>query len=215
MLTRFPPVTVIVGAGAAGCVLASKLSEDPNISVLLLEAGGDNTSLLESKVPVMFSKLFHTKHDWDYYTVEQPSLASRRLYWPRGRVIGGSTSLNAMMYHHCSKSDFEEWVSVHGCEGWGYNDISPYLRCMENFTPNPARPAIDIRNRGSSGEWRTGYTWLSEIVDKGFLPACQEAGIPAVADVNTPDGSLGATRFQTFIDPKGQRSSFATAQILL
>lgn len=84
---------------------------------------------------------------------------------------------------------------------------------MENFTPNPARPAIDIRNRGSSGEWRTGYTWLSEIVDKGFLPACQEAGIPAVADVNTPDGSLGATRFQTFIDPKGQRSSFATAYL--
>ncbi|KAJ5153547.1 uncharacterized protein N7482_010025 [Penicillium canariense] len=204
---------VIVGAGAAGCVLASKLSEDKNISVLLLEAGGDNTKILEAKVPLMFPKLFHTEHDWDYYTEEQPGLAARQLYWPRGRVLGGCTSLNAMMYHHCSPSDFDEWVSIHGCEGWGYHDILPYLKRMEKFTPNSSRPAIDIQKRGSLGEWHTGYAWLSEIVDKGFVPACQEAGIPPVADVNTPAGSLGVTRFQTFIDPKGQRSSFATAYL--
>ena len=111
------PATVIVGAGAAGCVLASKISEDQNVSVLLLEAGGDNTKVLESKVPLMFPKLFHTEHDWDYYTVEQPGLAARQLYWRRGRLIGGSTSLNAMIYHHCSPSDFDEWASVHRCEG--------------------------------------------------------------------------------------------------
>ena len=204
---------VIVGAGAAGCVLASKLSEDKNISVLVLEAGEDNTKVLETKIPLMFPKLFHSKHDWNYYTVEQPGLASRCLYWPRGRMIGGSTSLNAMMYHHCSKSDFDEWSSVHGCEGWSYDDLALYLRRMEMFTPNSARPAIDIQHRGTSGEWQTGYSWLSEIVEKGFLPACQEAGIPANADVNTPDGSLGATRFQTFIDSKGQRSSLATTYL--
>ncbi|KAJ5389446.1 uncharacterized protein N7496_000514 [Penicillium cataractarum] len=99
---------VIVGAGAAGCVLPSKLSEDPNVSVLLLEAGGCNTNIFETKVPLMFPKLFHPEHDWDYYTIEQPNLSSRKLYWPRGRILGGSTSLNAMMYHHCSKSDFDE-----------------------------------------------------------------------------------------------------------
>jgi choline dehydrogenase len=212
VLTRCPG-EVIVGAGAAGCVLANKLSEVQNISVLVLEAGGDNSKVLETKVPLMFPKLFHSEHDWDYYTVEQPGLASRRLYWPRGRVIGGSTSLNAMMYHHCSKSDFDEWASVHGCEGWSYDDLVPYLRRMEMFTPHAGRPAVNIQHHGTSGHWKTGYSWLSEILEKGFLPACHDAGIPSNVDINTPDGSLGATRFQTFIDPKGQRSSFATAYL--
>ena len=161
----------------------------------------------------MFPKLFHTEHDWDYYTVEQPGLASRRLYWPRGRVIGGSTSMNAMMYHHCSPSDFDEWASEHGCDGWSYDSLAPYLRRMEKFTPNSARPTIDVEHRGSSGYWQTGYSWLSEIVDKGFVPACEEAGIPGNANVNSRAGSLGVTRFQSFIDPKGQRSSLATAYL--
>jgi choline dehydrogenase len=162
-------------------------------------------------VPLLFSKLFHTQHDWDYYTVEQPGLASRQLYWPRGRIIGGSSSINAMMYHHCSKSDFDEWASAYGCTGWSYNELAPYLKSMERFTANPARPAIDTRHRGASGKWETGYSTLTEIVEEGFLPACQDARIPAVADINTPQGTLGSTRFQTFIDPKGQRSSLATA----
>ena len=204
---------MIVGAGAGGCVLASKLSEDPKTSVLLLEAGGDNIKILQSKVPLMFPTLFHTEHDWDYLTCEQPGLASRRLYWPRGRMLGESTSMNAMIYHHASKSDFDEWAVRHGCEGWSYDDLQPYLRAMERFTPNAARPAIDAKHRGGKGHWETGYSWLSEMGDKGFLPACEDAGIPATADINTPEGTLGATRLQTFIDPKGQRSSFATAYL--
>ncbi|GFF90984.1 hypothetical protein IFM61606_08114 [Aspergillus udagawae] len=203
---------VIVGAGAAGCVLASKLSEDKSVSVLLLEAGGDSSKVLESKVPLMFPNLFHTKHDWDYSTVEQPMLASRALYWPRGRMTGGSTSLNAMIYHHCSKSDFDEWATVYGCRNWAYDDLLPYLRRMERFTPNPSRP-IDIQRRGSSGEWHTGYSWLSDIVNEGFLPGCQEIGIPYQPDINYLDSSLGLTRLQTFIDPKGKRSSLATAYL--
>ncbi|KAF7181177.1 hypothetical protein CNMCM7691_000306 [Aspergillus felis] len=202
---------VIIGAGAAGCVLASKISEDKDVSVLILEAGSDNTKVFETKVPLLFSKLFHTQHDWDYYTVEQPGLANRQLYWPRGKILGGSTSLNAMMYHHCSKSDFNEWASTYGCEGWNYDQLAPFLRAMERFTSHPGRPAIDPEHRGTLGQWHTGYSWLSEIVEKGFLPACHDAQIPAIADVNTCQGSLGVTRFQTFIDPKGQRSSLATA----
>ncbi|KAL5366566.1 hypothetical protein BJX96DRAFT_182777 [Aspergillus floccosus] len=201
---------VIVGAGAAGCVLASKLSEDKSISVLILEAGGDNTQVFETKVPLLFSKLFHTQHDWDYYTVEQPGLASRRLYWPRGRIIGGSSSMNAMIYHHCSKSDFDEWASDYGCSGWSYDDLAPYFRSMERFTANLDHP-VDTKHRGSSGKWKTGYSSLTKIVEDGFLPACQDAKITAVVDVNTPRGTLGSTRFQTFIDPNGQRSSLATA----
>ncbi|KAG6034616.1 hypothetical protein E4U41_006478 [Claviceps citrina] len=202
---------VIVGAGAAGSVLANQLSEDEDVSVLLLEAGGDNTKVLEAKIPLMFPRLFHTEHDWEYYTVEQRAVASRRMYWPRGRIIGGCTSMNAMMYHHCSASDFDEWVSEHGCTGWGYDDLAPYFRSMEKFTPNPSRPAIDVTERGTDGLWHTGYSWLSRIVEDGFLPACAQVGIPANGDVNTINGSLGVTRFQTFIDSKGQRSSLATA----
>jgi len=159
----------------------------------------------------MFPKMFHTEYDWDYNTVEQPGLSSRTLFWPRGRMLGGCTSLNAMMYHHCSKSDFEEWKNLHGCEGWGYDDLAPYLRRMEKFTPNTSRPAIEPENRGSSGKLETGYSWLSEITEDGFLPGCHDAGIPPNADINTKDGSMGVTRFQTFIDQKGERSSMATA----
>lgn len=185
---------MVIGAGAAGCVLASKLSEDKNVTVLILEAGGDNRKVFETKVPLMFPKLFHTQHDWDYYTVEQPGLANRQLYWPRGKSLGGSTSLNAMMYHHCSKSDFDEWAEVYGCAGWNYDDLVPYLRGMERFTANPRRPAIDSQHRGTSGQWQTGYSWLSDIVENGFLPACEDARIPAIVDVNTCHGNSEVTK---------------------
>ncbi|KAM3512731.1 hypothetical protein MY11210_003605 [Beauveria gryllotalpidicola] len=202
---------VIVGGGCAGCVLASKLSEDKDVTVLLLEAGGPHTGILESRVPLLFSKLFHGEHDWDYSTVEQPGLAYRRMYWPRGKVLGGSTSMNAMIYHHGSKSDYDEWAEALGCKGWSYADLAPYMRRMENFTANPRRPAIDLQHRGTGGEWQTGYSYLSPMVEDGFLPACAEAGIPATPDINTEAGTLGVTRLQTFIDTKGERSSMATA----
>ncbi|KAG5951610.1 hypothetical protein E4U53_002686 [Claviceps sorghi] len=202
---------VIIGAGAAGAVLANQLSEDEDVSVLVLEAGGDNTKVLETKIPLMFPKLYHGEYDWDYYTVEQRAVASRRMYWPRGRILGGSTSINAMTYHHCSASDFDEWVSEHGCRGWGYPDLAPYFKSMEKFTPNLARPAIDMAARGRDGSWHTGYSWLSQIVEDGFLPACESAGIPPREDINTVKGSLGVTRTQTFIDNQGRRSSLATA----
>ncbi|OAA60822.1 Glucose-methanol-choline oxidoreductase [Cordyceps fumosorosea ARSEF 2679] len=205
---------VIVGGGCAGCVLASKLSEDKDVTVLLLEAGGPHTGILESRVPLLFSKLFHGEHDWDYTTVEQPGLAYRRMYWPRGKLLGGSTSINAMMYHHGSPSDYDEWASDAprlGCKGWSYADLAPYFRRMENFTANPARPAIDLSHRGTGGEWQTGYSALSPMVEGGFLPACADAGIAASPDINTAAGTLGVTRFQTFIDSRGERSSMATA----
>lgn len=192
-------------------MLASKLSEDPDVSVLLLEAGGPHTGILEARVPLLFSKLFHTEHDWDYNTVEQPGLAYRKMFWPRGKLLGGSTSINAMMYHHASNSDFDEWANEMGCKGWGYSDLAPYFRRMENFTANPQRPAINMEHRGTGGEWQTGHSWLSPIVEDGFMKACEEVGIPANEDINTPGGTMGVTRFMTFIDNKGQRSSMATA----
>lgn len=159
----------------------------------------------------MAAKLFHSKHDWDYYTVEQKALASRRLYWPRGKIIGGSSSMNAMIYHRCSPSDFDEWVSAYGCKGWGYEDLLPHFRCMENFTPNMETPADTLDDHGRAGRWEVGYSWSSQIVEDGFLPACHDTGILPSLDVNSANGSLGMTKLQTFIDTKGQRSSLATA----
>ncbi|UZJ53577.1 hypothetical protein CBS101457_002897 [Exobasidium rhododendri] len=203
---------VIIGCGTAGSVLASRLSENPNVHVLVLEAGGDQRGILETKIPLTFSKLFHGVNDWDYYTTPQKEVRNRELYWPRGKMIGGSSSMNAMMFQTCQE-DFNEWEKDLGCKGWGYSDIAPYIRRSEKFTPNKKRPTIDLTHRGDSGLWQTGYSYLSEIGEKGFLGACEEVGIPNIADVNTPAGILGSTRFQTFIDGKGQRSSAATAYL--
>lgn len=121
--------------------------------------------------------------------------------------------MNAMMSHQCDRADFDEWEQEHGCKGWGYKDIAPYMRKSERFTPNLNRPPINLEHRGNSGPWQTGYSWLTEIGENGFLAGCNEIGIPANPDVNTSSGTLGSTRFQTFIDSKGQRSSAATAYL--
>lgn len=204
---------VIIGGGTAGSVLASRLSEDPSVSVLVLEAGGDNRPVLETKVPLAFGKLFHGENDWNYYTTAQEHVANRELYWPRGKLIGGSSSINAMMSHTCDRQDFDEWKDKFGCKGWGYNDLRPYMIKSEKFTPNASRPAISTEHRGGMGPWQTGYSWLTKIGEEGFLGGCEEIGIPYNADINTPNGTLGCTRFQTFINSWGQRSSAATAYL--
>jgi choline dehydrogenase len=99
---------IIVGAGSAGCVLAGRLSEDPKTTVLLLEAGGPDDKR-EVRIPAAFSKLFKTPCDWCYYTEEQTHLARRKLYWPRGKLIGGSSSINAMIYIRGHPQDYDHW----------------------------------------------------------------------------------------------------------
>jgi choline dehydrogenase-like flavoprotein len=121
---------VIVGAGSAGCVLAGRLSEDPDVSVLLLEAGGPDAAA-ELHVPAMFPLAFKSSLDWDLYGEEEPGLGSRRLYLPRGRVIGGSSSINAMIYLRGHRADFDEWAAS-GCTGWSYDEVLPYFKRSED-----------------------------------------------------------------------------------
>ena len=106
---------VIVGAGSAGCVLAARLTEDPDVNVLLLEAGPADTSDFVH-IPAAFSALFRTQQDWDHMTAWEPGLAHRRVYLPRGRMLGGSSSMNAMVYIRGNRADYDGWARL-GCEG--------------------------------------------------------------------------------------------------
>ncbi|KAB5591168.1 hypothetical protein CTheo_5377 [Ceratobasidium theobromae] len=199
---------IIVGGGTAGCVLAHRLSEDKNISVLLIEAGKDCLDQLFSRIPLTFGKLFKTEADWAYDTEPQSTLNGRSLFWPRGKMLGGCSSINAMMYTHCAPSDYDSW----GVDGWKYDDLKPYFRKAERFTPDIAHPQVDNTHRGDQGQWRTGYSYISDM-SKTWIESCKEVGIPYNPDINTPAGTIGVTEVISHIDPKGERSSTSTAYL--
>ncbi|HEY8644087.1 MAG TPA: choline dehydrogenase [Candidatus Dormibacteraeota bacterium] len=121
---------VIVGAGSAGCVLAARLSEDPATRVLLLEAGPPDKRT-EIQIPAAFGKLFHTEVDWDYRTAPEPELGGREVFWPRGKMLGGSSSINAMIYMRGHPADYDGWEKL-GNEGWSWQDVLPYFKRSEN-----------------------------------------------------------------------------------
>ena len=121
---------VIVGAGSAGAVLAARLSEDPEVTVALLEAGGADTDE-EIHVPAAFGALFKGRRDWDLNTEPEPALGGRRAYLPRAKVLGGCSSMNAMVYIRGNRVDYDGW-EADGAEGWGYDDVLPYFRRSED-----------------------------------------------------------------------------------
>ena len=116
---------VIVGAGSAGAALAARLSEDPATTVLLLEAGGPDTAL-QLHVPAAFSKLFRGAYDWNYDTVPQATLEDRTIFWPRGKTLGGSSSLNAMLWVRGFAADYDEWADAAG-PAWSWKSLVPYF----------------------------------------------------------------------------------------
>jgi len=192
---------VIVGAGSAGCVLANRLSEDPSVRVLLLEAGGRDRSL-NIKIPAAFPNQFHTKLDWDYATEPEPHVDDRSLYIPRGKSIGGSSSMNAMLYVRGRPLDYDAW-EAQGAPGWGYRDVLPYFVKSEDN----ARGASEFH--GAGGPLRVSEQRSPRAMDRRLLAACAAAGIPQIADYNGPEQD-GASMFQV-TQRNGQRCSAADA----
>ncbi len=171
---------VIVGGGSAGCVLANRLSEDPDVSVLLLEAGAADTNDL-IHIPAAFSALMRTSSDWDHSTVWEPHINNRRVYLPRGRTLGGSSSINAMIYIRGNRADYDGWVSEDGCAGWGFDDMLPYfLRSEDN-----ARGASDLHGEGGPLHVEEGRS--RNPIAKAWVDSAMAMEIPANDDFNGPE----------------------------
>jgi len=168
---------IIVGAGSAGCVLASRLTEDPQVSVLLLEAGGrDRHPLIH--MPAGLARLVNNpKINWGYYTEPEPQLLGRRLYWPRGRVLGGSSSINAMCYVRGDAADYDEWAAL-GATGWNFDAVLPYFKKAEH------RPNGDPRFHGTGGPLHVEDLRHRNALSEYFLQAARERNHLLTDDFN-------------------------------
>jgi choline dehydrogenase-like flavoprotein len=192
---------VIVGAGSAGCVLAGRLSEDPDASVVVIEAGGPDTAT-ELHVPAMFPLVFKSGLDWDLYGEREPGLGGRRLYLPRGRVIGGCSSINAMIYLRGQRLDFDDWAAG-GATGWSYDEVLPYFKRSEDNERG------EDFFHGVGGPLTVSDSRSKSPLTEAMLEAAVEAGYTLLDDLNV-DRPEGVGHFQ-LTQRDGRRWSCADA----
>jgi choline dehydrogenase len=195
---------VIVGAGSAGCVLANRLSADGKHSVLLLEAGPKDSNLW-IHVPIGYGKLFKEKTvNWMYQTEPEPGLNGRQVFQPRGRVLGGSSSINGLLYVRGQHEDYDRWRQ-HGNSGWGFDDVLPYFKKAEN----QQRGADDFH--GAGGPLPVSDLLHADPLSAAFIAAAAETGLPVNPDFNGATQE-GAGWFQT-TTRNGRRASTAVAYL--
>jgi len=169
---------VIVGAGSAGCVLANRLSADPAVRVCLIEAGKKDTALMV-RMPAGVGSLIKeaNDHNWGFHTEPQAHMDGRRLYWPRGKGWGGSSSINGMVYIRGHAGDYDQWGQM-GLKGWSYADVLPYFKRAESYE----RGANDFH--GGDGPLSVSESPMREPVYKAFIEAGRQAGYPVTEDFN-------------------------------
>ncbi|ULQ50925.1 GMC family oxidoreductase [Flavihumibacter fluvii] len=193
---------IIIGAGSAGCVLANRLSENPANKVLLLEAGGPDDKM-EIGIPAAYGNLHRSAVDWGFSTEPQSHVNNRRIYLPRGKTLGGSSSTNAMAYVRGNPADYDEWAAS-GNSGWSYKDVLPYFMRSEHNE--------DITNEyhGKNGALNVAFQKTFQTpYARAFVEACKEMGIPENPDYNGAR-QQGAGFFQ-FTIKNGRRHSAASA----
>ncbi|KAI0783981.1 GMC oxidoreductase [Irpex lacteus] len=207
---------IIIGGGTAGCVIASRLSENPSVKVLLLEAGQSGKDNPNTAIPCAYNKYWNSEHEWGMFTEPQTHATNRRVYWPRGKLLGGCK------FHYGAPSDYDEWAELQkgqpGAQAWAYSAIHPYFEKFEKFSPSQAWPDVDVTLRGAEGLVHIGYNSYFGPYTKDFLKASRAVGIAHSHDVNTHKGTLGVTKVMTYVDKQGRRvtseSAYLTPEIL-
>jgi choline dehydrogenase len=192
---------IVIGAGSAGCVVVDRLSAEGH-RVLVLEAGGQDDDIMV-KAPAVFAGMFQGPNDWNYNSEPEPGLFGRRVFLPRGKMLGGCSSMNALIYMRGARSDFDNWASEYGATGWSYDEVLPYFKRSENNAD------ISDEFHGTDGGLNvTAQRWLSPHA-QAFIESAVEAGIDRNPDFNGADQE-GAGLFQ-LTAKQGHRSSAADA----
>src|SRR5215207_2138149 len=195
---------IVIGSGSAGGVVAARLSEDPTVSVLLLEAGPEDDDDL-IRIPAGFPSLFKTRWDWGYRTTGQKHLQGRRADWPRMKALGGCSSMNAMIYIRGNRVDYDTWRESFGATGWGYDDVLPY------FTKAEGNQRLSDEFHGTSGPLNVEDRRYTHELSQAWVESAVSGGLKRNDDFNGAEQE-GAGLYQVTCK-KGRRWSVADAYI--